>query len=204
MAVFQPIYLYGDYVIAHGKGGHDRQQLALDQCCLCVVEFHFNSATAAARGGEVHHQPGVADSLSFAQDMWAELAAGGLPAHGTAPVKSTTVATRSAWIDYYAMTAIVLEPLFISNQAQADWLHANADTLAALIAAGIMGHYPNGGRIGLSAGHAYKSTADSGAPCVNSDTEADHTVDMVQRVAEILLPGSAPSCQVPPAMCCAP
>jgi N-acetylmuramoyl-L-alanine amidase len=195
MAVFQPLFLYGDYL---GSGHHDRQQLAFDQQCLCVVEFHFNSAVAAAKGGEVHHQQIDADSLQFAQDMWAELASIGLPAHGSQPVKSTAVATRSGWIDHYAMTAIVLEPLFISNPVQATWLHANADKLASAIAAGIQGHYYSGGRIGLSAGHAYKSVSDPGAACARGDNEADHTVDMVQRVAQLLQPGSAPVCVPPP------
>lgn len=197
MAVFQPIFLYGDYL---GTGHRDRQQLAFTQQCLCVVEFHFNSAVANARGGEVHHQRNNADSQQFARDMWAELASIGLPAHGNQPVKSTAVSPRSGWIDHYLMTAIVLEPLFISNAAQATWLHANPDTLADAIAAGIKGHYYTGGRIGLSAGHAYKTINDPGAACARGDHEADHTVDLVQRVALRLQPGSAPASLVPPSM----
>jgi N-acetylmuramoyl-L-alanine amidase len=195
VAAHQPIYLYGDYV-----NTHDRQQLALVQQCLCVVEFHFNSATPAARGGEVHYKALDINSQQFAQAMWDELAAIGLPAHGNQPVKSTTESPRSGWIDHYQMIAIVLEPLFISNAGQAAWLHANGDTLADALAEGIKGTFPAGGRIGLSAGHAYKSVNDPGAACAAGDHEADHTVDMVNRVAQRLQGGPiAPACLVPPA-----
>lgn len=194
MAAFQPIFLYGDYL---GSGHHNRQQLAFNLQCLCVVEFHFNSAVASARGGEVHYQQDDQESQEFARDMWAELASIGLPAHGHQPVKSTAVATRSGWIDHYLMTAIVLEPLFISNAGQADWLHAHSDTLADAISAGIKGFYYEGGRIGLSAGHAYKSVNDQGARCVRGDHEADHTVELVELVAARLMPGAVPACVGP-------
>jgi len=179
MATFQPIILTGDYVATH-----DRQQQALNEQCLGVVEFHFSSAVPAAQGGEVHHKQTDDGSREFAVAMWSEIAAAGLPPHGNQPVKSTAVATRSGWIDYYQMMAIVLEPLFISNQAQADWLHQNAGTLADAITAAINGTFLDGGRIGLSAGHAGKSTPDPGASCINGDTEADHTVALRDLVAQ--------------------
>ena len=140
------------------------------------MEFHFNSAVAAAKGGEVHHQQIDADSMQFAQDMWAELASIGLTAHGSQPVKSTAVATRSGGIRSYAMTAIVLEPLFISNPVQASWLHANADKLASAIAAGIQGHYYSGEdwplcRACLRIRQRFRRPA-----CARGDHEADHTV----------------------------
>jgi N-acetylmuramoyl-L-alanine amidase len=184
MSAFQPILLTGDYV-----GSHVRQQQALDEQCLCVLEFHFNSAVAAARGGEVHYQPAVPASRELAEAVWAELAAIGLPPHGSQPVKSTAESPRSAWIDFYQMMAVVLEPLFISNQSQADWLHdsTNAGFLADAIVAAVTGFFQSkgisAGPIGLSAGHAGKSTPDSGAPCVNGDTEADHTVALRDMVA---------------------
>ncbi|MFT3880789.1 MAG: N-acetylmuramoyl-L-alanine amidase [Gemmatales bacterium] len=182
MAIYQPIILTGDYV-----GVHDRQQNAANAGCICVVEFHFNSAgDATASGGEVHYKQNdiiSPSSKEFADSMWAELVATGLPPHGNQPVKSTAVATRSGWIDFYSMFAIVLEPLFISNAGQATWLHANKLSLADAIAAAIKGTFLNGGAIGLSAGHAGKSVPDPGAPCVLGDTEADHTVEIRDLVA---------------------
>jgi N-acetylmuramoyl-L-alanine amidase len=181
MPVFQPIILTGDY-----PGPHDRQQQAFNQQCVCAVEFHFNSAVATSRGGEVHYKQLNDGSRQFAEAMWAELAAAGLPPHGTDPVKSTAVATRSRWIDHYRMLAIVLEPLFISSRTQAVWLHNKAGDLADAIVEGIKGFISTGGRIGLSAGHAGKSVDDPGASCVLGDTEADHTVALRDLVARRL------------------
>src|SRR5262249_36677597 len=146
VAVFQPIYLTGDYV-----GKHARQQSAFAQQCVCVLEFHFNSSTnKSMRGGEVHHQPQDDGSREFAQARWDQLNAVGLPPSGASPVKSTKESPRSSWIDHYAMIAVVLEPLFISNSAQADWLHQNTGNLAEAITTAIQGTFPDGGRIGLS------------------------------------------------------
>jgi N-acetylmuramoyl-L-alanine amidase len=183
MAVYQPIILTGDYV-----GNHARQQQAFAQQCLCVVEFHFNAGSANATGGEVYYKQGDPDSQSFADAMWAEIASTGLAANGQQPVKSSATNTRTGWIDHYAMIAILLEPLFISNRAQATWLHdnTNATNLADAIAAAIKGTFPDGGRIGLSAGHAGKTIPDPGANCVLGDHEADHTVDLRNMVSQSL------------------
>jgi hypothetical protein len=163
LAVYQPIFLTGDYV----NGKRDRQQMALQQQCLCVVEFHFNSSTIASRaGGEVHFQPDDEDSKQFAKQMWTALSGAGLPASQEGAVHSTKERTRSGWIDLYAMTTILLEPLYISNRMWATWLHNNEANLAVAIAGGIRSMFPFGGRIGLSAGHAGKSHGDPGARCV--------------------------------------
>jgi N-acetylmuramoyl-L-alanine amidase len=160
MAVYQPIFLTGDYVDTH-----DRQRQALDQQCVCVLEFHFNASTSTGmRGGEVYHKPSHEDSRYFAEAMWAELAAIGLPpVTGGRPVKSTAAASRTRWIDHYAMIAILLEPLFISNQAQAQWLHLNVGRLAEAVVTAIQGTFPFGGRIGLSAGHENRPAAAGGS-----------------------------------------
>jgi hypothetical protein len=170
----------------------------LHQQCLCVVEFHFNSSeNASSAGGEVHFQPGREQSKQFAQTMWASLAGAGLPESKQKAVHSTKERKRSSWIDHYAMTAILLEPLYISNLKWATWLHNNEANLAAAIADGIRTMFPFGGRIGLSAGHAGKSQGDPGAPCVLAakappavkppfapplDCEATHTVTVATLV----------------------
>lgn len=179
---YEFVILTGDYT-----GPFDRQQQAQDEHCLVVVEIHFNAvADPSAEGGEVHYKLNDNVSRDFAEAMMAEIRATGLPAHGNQPVKSTTVATRSAWIDFYSMPAIVIEPLFISNPNQAQWLHDHMDNLAQAIAAAIRGSFLGGGRIGLSAGHAGKSHPDPGASCAKQDTEAEHTVDLRDRVASLL------------------
>ena len=190
-AIYRPLILKGDYA-GDGASGHERQRMAKSKGCICVVEFHFNSAAdAKARGAEVHFQKGVPDSLKFADAMWAEIATVGLPGHGNMPVKSTAEAKRSAFIDHYEMPAILLEPLFISNPEQAKWIHeeANLQKLAAVISAGIKGEFFKGGTIGLSPGHAYKtsSPSDKGSKCSLGDQEVDHVLKLIKAVEQILM-----------------
>src|SRR3954452_24175717 len=112
------VILQGDYV-----GTHNRQQMAATRGCICVVDLHFNSfSDPSASGGGVIHQISNSSSKPFADAMWAELAASGLPPHGS-PVQSTEQVTRGAYIDSYIMPTILLEPLFVSNGGQASWLH---------------------------------------------------------------------------------
>jgi len=181
MALFHPVMLTGDYLTVH-----DRQLQAFTEQCVCVVEFHFNSGVPAAHGGEVHYQQADAVSHDFANAMWAAIAATGLPPHGNHPVKSTATEKRSRWIDHYLMPTILLEPLFISNVGQADWLQTNRTYLADAIADCIRSYFLTGGHIGLSAGHAGKSTPDPGAPCVLGGSEADYTVDLSYLVSQRL------------------
>jgi hypothetical protein len=186
--IHAPAILKGDYVVKAGSMGHQRQAMAQDVGCICVVEFHFNSFTSAVQGGEVTHQVNSAESQPFAVSMWDEIAATGLPPHGT-PVRGTKSNPRAAFIEAYAMPAILLEPLFISDSRQAAWLHdpSNATSLAHAVTAGIVRHFPDGGTIGLSAGHNFKSTelADRGAMCASgADMEADHTLSQMAAVEQ--------------------
>jgi N-acetylmuramoyl-L-alanine amidase len=170
MSKFQPIFLSGDYVQPknhHVDHPNARQFEAVNRQCLCVVEFHFNSSiVSSASGAEVHYQDGDTDSKKFADVMWEALSNLGLSPTSDGPVISTAIRTRSGWIDYYIMPAIVLEPLFLSNRTSATWLHGNEGNLAHAIAEGIKTAFPDGGRIGLSAGHSGKSYGDPGAICV--------------------------------------
>jgi hypothetical protein len=122
--------------------------------------------------------------------MWAEIASTGLPPHGGQPVKSTQEAPRSQFIVYYDMPTILLEPLFISNTDQASWIHdsGNSQLLAAAIARAIKGQFLSGGPIGLSPGHAYKTSqpTDPGSTCALGDTERDHTLALVDLVSQQL------------------
>jgi N-acetylmuramoyl-L-alanine amidase len=155
------VILQGDYVSTH-----DRQKMAVTHGCICVVDFHFNSfANTTAQGGSVIYQLGNPISKAFADVTWAEIAAIGLPPHGS-PVQSTTQAPRGAYITSYIMPTILLEPLFISSPPQATWLHnaSNFNHLADAISAAILGQFLGFGPIGLSPGHAFKSKPDPGAP----------------------------------------
>ncbi len=189
MNLIRPVILRGDYVLNGASGGLGRQAMAVSEQCVAVVEFHFNSGPASARGGEVHFQPGVAESRRFAELMWDGIASTGLPAHGTTPVQPAL--ERSAFIVQYSMPTILLEPLFLSNVEQAGWLHTpdRFEALAASIVKAILAFVGPAATIGLSPGHAYKTSApnDTGAPCLHGDNEKRHVLEMVERVQALLV-----------------
>jgi len=177
------VILGGDYV-----NNHNRQQSAASQGCICVVDFHFNSVSdPTVQGGSIIYQTNNSSSKPFADVTWAEIAAIGLPPHGS-PVVSTAQAPRGSYIAHYVMPTILLEPLFVSNQQQATWLHdpSHSSLLAAAIASAIVGQFLGLGPIGLSPGHALKSTPDPGAPCALGDSEAVHSLDLANLVAQRL------------------
>jgi hypothetical protein len=190
-AVYKPVELHGNYG-GLGPTGHERQELAQKLGCVCVVDFHFNAAAdSSEKGGEVIYQKNSAMSKEFAEAMWGEIRTA-LPAHGAKPVKSTDDAPRAAYINHYSVPTILLEPLFVSNDDQARWLHdfkgENLKKLAALLTMGIKGHFLSGGAIGLSPGHAYKSSSpkDKGSKCRLGDFEVDHVLEIVRLVKEEL------------------
>ena len=179
------VWLKGDYV-----GTHDRQRQAKDAGCSCVIDFHFNSFTGgSAFGGECFYKSGCARSKELGGAVLQAFTDSGLPlrrqdtlqpAHGTA----------AAFIDYYHCPAILLEPLFLSTQKQAEWLHdeANATRLAESVAQRLRALLGKDEVVGLSVGHRYKtSVRDEGAPCVEGDSEADHAQSMAERVEAALL-----------------
>jgi N-acetylmuramoyl-L-alanine amidase len=185
------VILRGDYT---SDTALERQQMALQQGCVAVVDVHFNSAESSnASGGEVHFQSTAAltsESRRFAEQMWERLALTGLPPHGSNPVRSTNEAPRSAFINSYLMPTVLLEPLFISNREQADWLHQrnNVQLLANAINEAIRFTFPRGGLFGLSPGHVFKTSSpdDPGAGCARLDHERDHTLPVVEAVANLL------------------
>jgi N-acetylmuramoyl-L-alanine amidase len=183
-AAYKPVLLKGDYT---RDSNHERQARAKEEGCLGVVDFHFNSTgDSKVRGGEIYYQEGVTASRHFAEVMWRRFEGIGLPTHGNQPLRSTATNPRTVFLDHYAMPAILLESLFLSNPDQAAWLHGagHMESLADAIVAGIRDQFPEGGTIGLSPGHAYKSSApaDRGAKCREGDSEADHTVALAALV----------------------
>jgi N-acetylmuramoyl-L-alanine amidase len=189
VAVYQGILLKGEYV-----SKHERQQHARELHCLCVIEFHFNASTSkTSKGGEVYYKAHHHASHKFARIMWEELARIGLPSvHDKKPVKASADSPRTRWLSAYRMAAILIEPLFISNQDQAEWLHHNLGKLVGAVAAAIRRAFPKGGRVGLSPGHVGKGHRDPGALCAKGDHEADHTSLLATFVKIKLIGGEAP------------
>lgn len=184
-ARYSVVWLRGDYV-----DHHDRQEQAGDAGCVLAIDFHFNQFDDAnARGAEVWHKPGDDKSYRFALAVKEVYTTLGLPPHGDEVVKQATASTTSGFIRHYPCSAVLLEPLFISNRAQASWIHNHAHLLAfgAGLVAAIKEVFPGGGLIGLSIGHRGKrNDIDTGARCCLGDTEADHAADLAHVVAELL------------------
>ena len=182
-ATYRPVLLKGDYTHFTQVSNKERQALAKSEGCAAVVEFHFNSTgNPGVAGGEVYYQEKVPASREFAAVIWGKIKGIGLPEHGD-PLKSTAINPRTVFIDFYEMPTVLLETLFLSNPDQAAWLHGDdgpkhMEALADAIAAGIRAYLPEGGTIGLSPGHAFKTSNpnDTGARCKGGDHEADHTV----------------------------
>ena len=179
------VFLTGDYAIRSV-----RQRQAAAEGCVLTVDFHFNSNGPTAKGAEVYFRTGDNASREAAKRVIANFQALGLPDHGD-PVKSATDGEgRAAFINRYQNTAILLEPLFVSNPQQAQWLHApgNIDKLAVAVADAIRASTQAGDVIGLSIGHLGKdsSPSDRGADCRLHDTEAAHGEAMARAVAKLL------------------
>lgn len=181
------VMLTGDYV-----GHHVRQAQARAAGVKLSIEFHFNSNGPSSVGSGVYFKPGDAASQAAAQQLqngFNQLFQNHNGWGGTAKPSSAD-GGRSAFIDSYANPAVLIEPLFVSNNQQADWIHvdANLNSLAANIASSLVAVTQSGDLIGLSIGHLGKDSApgDRGADCIDGDTEATHGEKLALAVRALL------------------
>lgn len=88
------------------------------------------------------------------------------------------------------MPAILVEPLFANNPVHAEWILSDAgrERLARILADSIQRCFPNGGLIGFSVGHKYKSSNpdDRGAAVYGGGTGADCAEAVLQKAALLL------------------
>ncbi|HEY9199845.1 MAG TPA: hypothetical protein VIR60_10800 [Gammaproteobacteria bacterium] len=88
------------------------------------------------------------------------------------------------------MPAILVEPLFANNPAHAEWMRSAAgqERLARILADSIQRCFPDGGLIGFSVGHKYKTSSpnDRGAAVYGGGTEADCAEAVLQKAAALL------------------
>jgi len=181
------VMLTGDYV-----GHHARQAQAKAAGCHLSIEFHFNSNGSTSIGSDVFYKQGDTASRNAAQ-----LLQGGFnqlfvnqQGWGGNALASNEDGGRSAFIDYYSNPAVLIEPLFVSNKQQADWIHddANIARLAQTVAAALVAATQPGDLIGLSIGHLGKDSSphDTGADCIDGDTEATHGEKLALAVRALL------------------
>jgi hypothetical protein len=94
------------------------------------------------------------------------------------------------------MPAILLEPLFVSNPQQAEWVRSEAGQtrLAGILCDSIRRFFQDGGLIGFSVGHKYKRSSpnDRGAAVVGGGWEADYAEQVLLKAKAMLEQVEAP------------
>ncbi|MFN8640999.1 MAG: N-acetylmuramoyl-L-alanine amidase [Candidatus Binatia bacterium] len=187
------------YQVRFYKGNYiDRQRQANEDRCAAYVEHHFNSSAEATAGYSVVIVGSNASQTSknwgrwYAKAVAAELGTtvagddgilvGGYGGRGDGNLRHTT------------MPALLLEPLFASNPQHAAWIRSDAGQtrLARVLCESIQRFFQEGGLIGFSVGHKYKTSApaDRGAAVVGGGTEADFAEKVLLK-AKAMLEGVA-------------
>jgi hypothetical protein len=91
---------------------------------------------------------------------------------------------------YTSMPAILLEPLFASNPQHAEWIRSDAGQLrlARILSESIQRFFQQGGLIGFSVGHKYKTSSpnDRGAPVLGGALEADCAEKVLRKTKALL------------------
>jgi hypothetical protein len=196
------------YQIRFYKGDYPaRQKQANRDKCIAYVEQHFNSAPTtssnytvvitAYNASESSKNWGRWYARQVARDFDVPLGGndgilvGGYNGRGHGNLKDTN------------MPAILLEPLFASNSQQAKWIRSQEgqDKLAQILTKSIVEFFPNGGLIGFSVGHKYKTTrsSDRGAPVAGGGWEADYA-EIVLEKTRYLLENYRPQAVVSPSV----
>lgn len=178
------VFLSGDYATRVKP----RMIQARSEGCALTIDFHFNSNGSSAIGSEVYFKDGDGKSRELAKAMIDVFRSLNLPDHGD-PLKPASEG-RAAFILAYQNSAVLIEPLFISNPTQAAWIRdpSNLASLGQGIARAIKANTSAGDRIGLSVGHFGKDSApdDRGARHAIEGWEAEYAKRLAETVARHL------------------
>lgn len=183
------------YQIRFYKGDYSaRQRTANADGCAAYIEHHFNSsagtpgnyaavivganASNTSKNWARWYAQTVANAFGIGLGGEQGVVVGGFGGRGDGNVKLTK------------MPAILVEPLFANNPAHADWIRGKAgqERLARILADSIQRCFPDGGLIGFSVGHKYKTSSpgDRGAAVYGGGTEADCAESVLRMAAELL------------------
>lgn len=183
------------YQVKFYKGDYSaRQRAANADGCQAYIEHHFNSSAGAAgnyaavivganasntsKNWARWYAQAVANSFGIGLGGDHGVVVGGYGGRGDGNVKLTD------------MPAILVEPLFANNPAHAQWIRSKAgqERLARILADSIQRCFPNGGLVGFSVGHKYKTSSpgDRGAAVYGGGTEADCAEAVLQEAAALL------------------
>lgn len=187
--MFQVRFYQGDY--------EERQARANRDGCVAYVEHHFNSSDDPAMA---HADALVAHNASAQSRAWGRAYAQAVAAAFAVPLGGRGhdglvvlhEGDRGVGnIEHTAMPAILVEPLFASNPQHAALIRSEEgqELLAQILAQSIRDHFPEGGLIGFSVGHKYKTSSphDRGAPLHGGGEEADYAERVLLRARDLLL-----------------
>ena len=175
------------YTVKFYKGDYfDRQKAANADKCICYIEHHFNSSAAPDPTTADYAVVIVGKNASTKSIQWGKLYSrmvdeefneirkvggtdgvliGGYGGRGDGNVRLTN------------MPAILVEPMFCNDPEHAKVIKSQEgqEKLAEILVASILTIFPNGGLVGFSIGHKYKTSNpnDRGAEIVGGGTEAD-------------------------------
>lgn len=182
------------YSVRFFKGDYaERQKAANEARCIAYIEHHFNSAeTIASYALAIVALNSSQKSRDWGRDYVCRigkefgvksggdngLALGGFDGRGNRNLDKTH------------MPAILVEPLFANNPAHADWIRSEGGQarLAKVLVDSIQHAFPEGGLIGFSVGHKYKTSRpnDRGADVVGGGTEADYAEQVLLKAQKLL------------------
>lgn len=189
------------YEVKFYKGDYRQRQLAANaDDCVAYVEHHFNSAASPGAGYAVVVCGSNASQTSRNWGRWYAEAIGREFNVNVGGDQGILVGGFNGRGDdnvrYTDMPAVLLEPLFASNPAQADWIRSESGQtrLARVLVESIRRFFQKGGRIAFSVGHKYKTSApaDRGAAVAGGGSEADFAEAVLLKAKAMLEAVGAP------------
>ncbi len=184
--MYQIKFYTGDY--------RARQRQANKDHCVAYLEHHFNSSSSTSAGYAVVITGYNASHTSKNWGRWYANAVSsefGISVGGDNGIKVGGYNGRGDFnLRFTDMPAILLEPLFGSNPQHAEWIRSDSGQirLARIICDSLQRFFQNGGLIGFSVGHKYKTSHpnDRGAAIYGGGTEADYAEKVLLIAKEML------------------
>lgn len=189
------------YEVRLYKGDYRQRQLKANaDGCVAYVEHHFNSAASTGAGYAVVVCGANASQTSRNWGRWYAEAIGRefkVPVGGDRGILVGGYNGRGDDnVRHTDMPAVLLEPLFGSNPAHAEWIRSEAGQtrLARVLVDSIRRFFQKGGRIAFSIGHKYKTSApaDRGAAVSGGGWEADYAEQVLLKAKAMLEAVQAP------------
>lgn len=183
------------YEVRIYKGDYKARQLQANKDnCIAYIEHHFNSSPSPNTNYSVVITGSNASEVSKNWGKWYAQEVAKKFCLRVAGQEGILVGGYDGRGDgnltYTKMPAILLEPLFVSNPQGAEMVRNEATQidLAVILVRSIQQFFPNGGIVGFSIGHKYKTSrpSDRGAAVYGGGWEADFAEIVLNKAKEFL------------------